>query len=109
MHVYSGLYFKSRLVVGSRTFTARIRLSLLGESRLIPLFDKPVALSNRLSRAFEWLVIVSPVVLTASSVARMFCAAAPYVSLNALSERQSWRIVSLRGLIACSTSLASVI
>src|SRR6516165_7027615 len=50
--VYSGLYLKSRSVVGSSVLTDATRLSLLVPSRLVPAFAKPTVSSSKLSSAF---------------------------------------------------------
>ncbi len=75
--MYSGLYFINRLVVGSSRLIERIRLLLLGASRLMPAWAKPMMLSNKVSSAWAWSVIVVLVVLAAFSTVRMFWAAAP--------------------------------
>src|SRR5205085_11624157 len=67
VHVSTGLYFITRLVVGCSRLTASMRFFWLGARRLIPTCDTPTVLSSSASSAGAWLVMVALVVLNASS------------------------------------------
>ena len=88
---------------------ALIRLAWFGASRLIPLLDSPIVDSSNASSSWDWFTTVVLVVLAASSVVRMSCAAELNVSLKEVSARRSEVMVSLRGFSASRTSLASVV
>ena len=81
----------------------------MGANRLMPLLDSPSVESSSASSWSDLLTTVALVVLAASKVDRMFCAAALNVRLNEVSACRSARMVSWRGLSSSRTSLAAVV